>query len=484
LLGLHLAVLAVGSLFLLTVGPLDSVDSVSPIPYCIAFLALVVYMQVTWTLAIGSWLDPYLAFLWAASLFHGGQLALECFGLNPLGLLSGLVPNGLTIRSVLLVLLGFAFLHLGALCGLAFSRDGCSHRPLEFDTVDIAAVRATGWLLLAVSIVPASILLRNALQNAFSGGYFSALFGGVPVTSLQAAPNVLAAFLTPAAMFLLSGSSTNRATRILALAVVSLYSLTYFLIGGRSAATIILISFAWLWHVVVHPLPRKLAITAGLAVVLVFFPLVSLIRGASGIERLSPEAVLTGLKSVNNPAVASLTEMGGSLVTVAYTIQLVPSLREYDMGGSYVLAASTVLPNLFWEIHPGASARSPGHWILKTLDPDTAAMGGGIGYSFIAESYFNFGWFGPVLVMPVLGFLLGRMSRPRGGLCNPAELALAASMLTFLLWMVRNEAWGAARGISWYALGPYICARLLASAIRRAPTGASLRSAFLLRRTT
>ena len=68
------------------------------------------------------------------------------------------------------------------------------------------------------------------------------------------------------------------------------------------------------------------------------------------------------------------------------------------------------MPNLFWDIHPTIARGLACDWITETVDPFADLVGGGLGYSFIAEAYLNFGWFGVPIVTGIIGFLFGNLS--------------------------------------------------------------------------
>jgi oligosaccharide repeat unit polymerase len=166
-------------------------------------------------------------------------------------------------------------------------------------------------------------------------------------------------------------------------------------------------------------------------------------------------------RTIDNPAINSISEMGGSMKTVAYSLQLVPSVRQYDYGRSYIYALLTIFPNLFWKVHPTMSHGQLSDWLIREVDPYVASRGGGLGFSFIAEAYVNFGWIGGALQLALLGFLLSRLMVRVDKTSQPHELAAVACVLAFLLLYVRNEAATITRGLVWYALAPYLLVCIL-----------------------
>src|ERR1017187_8886241 len=99
--------------------------------------------------------------------------------------------------------------------------------------------------------------------------------------------------------------------------------------------------------------------------------------------------------------------------------------RPFDGGVSYLYAALAGFPNVAWSIHPTTAHGTLSAWLVYTVMPYAAANGCGLGYSFIAEAYENFGWIGVPLVLLVTGWIAGRLSEAVRGRSDPASLALA-----------------------------------------------------------
>lgn len=419
-------------------------------------------MVLSWKWVSGTFFDPYTLFLLAAAMFHAGQQMLVCLDMNTGAFLYGMFPPEVSRNTALLVLFSFALLHLGALIASAVTRKPKSSAARD----DIEAklpLLALGWTLFAISILPAAIAVKGAVSSTMAGGYFYALYAHQRATGFAGATNFFAVFLIPSTLFLLAGSSNDqKVARTVSAVVLILYCAVFLFIGGRTVAAVSLPVYAWLWDRLVRPIPRALIISALLIGLLVVFPLISITRNTSGEARLSWDYLKDSWSSLDRPAAASLSETGGSLVTVAYTLELVPLVRDYDLGLSYAFAASTLFPNLFWDIHPAIAHGSPGNWMMSVVAPDTAAAGGGLGYSFIAEAYFNFGWFGPLFI-GLLGFSIGWLARWCSGNTDPVRCACVANALMPLLWASRNDAAGAFRDVVWMGVLPYIGIRVFRS---------------------
>ena len=293
-----------------------------------------------------------------------------------------------------------------------------------------------------------------------AGGYM-ALFQQQAITGVLASQNVLAGFFLPGLIFFLTGSNRSKAILTITGFLVLSQSIIYLALGSRFYAIAPLVAYAWIWHRCIRPLPLKWGIVSALVLLIFIIPTTAVIRTTTLGERSSIESLLTGYSSVNNPAVVSIAEMGGTLQTIALTIELVPSIRPFDYGLQYIYSTFTVLPNIFWNIHPTIAHGTPAAWLVQTVDPFTAAAGGGLGYSFIAEAYLNLGFWGAPLVLLVIGFLFTRFVIWASWSDDPAKFAAIAVFLASFMFFTRQDSTGVIRPLVWYSLLPYITSLLL-----------------------
>lgn len=436
----------------------------------LALLLLFGWSLWSWIVLTRSWFDPYSLFLVAANLFNAGQAFLEVFDLNPSGMLPDLFPERTVLDSLFLVFLGLSAMHLGALLSVGQPNTKPQAANAGYlRTPGPADVRLAGWLLLLASVGPTALLLRDAFQRVLSGGYFS-LYQAEQAVGVQGVPQILASFLVPAALFLLAGSKGSPANVAASAAIVLTNACCQLFLGYRYYAVMPLVAYLWVWHLAVRPVPKTLLAGVSIVLIGVVLPLVGATRETRGETRLSVEFLAEAFSSMESPAVNILFEMGGSLRTVAHTLELVPETRDFDGGMGYLYGMLTLIPNLFWDIHPSVAAGTPSSWLIWTVDPETAALGGGLGYSFIAEAYLNFGWLGTPLVTGLLGFLYGKfvLWGLRTGKHSAANLALVASFCSFFTFYAREDVPVVFRSLIWYSLGPYCLAYLIASLRRGA----------------
>lgn len=95
-------------------------------------------------------------------------------------------------------------------------------------------------------------------------------------------------------------------------------------------------------------------------------------------------------------------ELGWSMSSLVWTMHLTGN--TFRKGTSYLFAFTAIIPNLgFWKEHPAALYSNLGEWMQKELGRTT-----GLGYTFVAETYINFWWYG-LIVMFLFGCIASRL---------------------------------------------------------------------------
>ena len=113
------------------------------------------------------------------------------------------------------------------------------------------------------------------------------------------------------------------------------------------------------------------------------------------------------IKELSNATLSRLSLLEQS----ANVIELTPSRVPYQYGSLYFYIAVTLVPRFLWPDKP--SVNDANHWYQVTYgltDPQQLSTVS-IAVGTVAESYINFGWFGPVLIIFPLGIFLGSFER-------------------------------------------------------------------------
>lgn len=339
----------------------------------------------------GSLFNPWGLFLIAAILFNGGQILLRAVGTIVERQYAPLFSDEIYAQTLVLVSISILAFLIGGLCaGRVRTRHDVAEpgRGGERDTILLWIV---GWSMVAVSVWPAAAGLVEGIRTVMAEGYFS-LYSGPVETGVDALESKLAALLAPGLMFLLAGSQGRRRWgRLVSLVIIIALCVGLFFQGYRGAAVMPIMGYAWLWHRTVKPLPSALLGSGALVLLFVVFPLVKETRNLQGSERLSVESLVESYFSIENPAIAIVDEMGRSMNTVSYTLKLVPEVRDFDLGSSYVLSMLTIVPNFGNGLHPAVSGVQYGKWLTQQVNPWLASRGGGWGSHLLPKHILTLG---------------------------------------------------------------------------------------------
>lgn len=99
------------------------------------------------------------------------------------------------------------------------------------------------------------------------------------------------------------------------------------------------------------------------------------------------------------------------LQQTANVMEITPDKVPYQYGHLYSYVGVTFIPRFFWPDKP--SVNDANHWyqVSYGLTSPRGLSSVSIAVGTLAESYINFGWLGPVLVMFPLGIFLGFLQR-------------------------------------------------------------------------
>jgi O-antigen polysaccharide polymerase Wzy len=466
-------------------------------PCCCCILVLTLWYLGSWFWLTRRLFDPYTLFLFAAVLFNAGQAYLEVLHLNRFGLLRGQYSAATLANTLFFVALGLSAFHLGALLSLAahnailalsdlrqpfkkvaMTRQRSRANPAgNDDPSNVSALTVStpmspiqsldtapgtiwiGWGLASIAVLPSIYDFLQSLRVVLTQGY-QGLYQGEQETSFGAASGVLGGFLMTAAIFLLTGSTVkgssaySKRTRNVALGLMVLYIISRLLLGQRNKVGTAVAAVVWLWHWWVAKLPTVIVLGTAIALS-ILFPIIAATRNLAGQSGGSLDALQAQTYGESNPLISTLSEMGGTMMTTASTIDLVPSARPFQMGADYGYALLTLFPNLFWKIHPTIERGLAGNWLTWAINPEFASRGGGYGYSFIAEAYLNFGWIGGPMMLGLIGFLFASLTLWAINSTSAARIALIATFAVFFPFYARSESALHVRALVWYAAMPY-----------------------------
>lgn len=420
-------------------------------PTCWGTLLIFGWILFSWNRLTRHFLDLYIVFILATAAFNCGQIFLEVFNLNSAGLLFGKFSDRTLFETVLFVTGALVWIHFGVLVRMSQSGDVVPTNILKRAPRNLFTV---GMVMVMVSLLPTLWVLKEMYEVVKVSGYFG-LYGREDQIGIDNLLTLISNFFVPGMLFALAGAKRKKYFRLWGSIAIICYGGLLILLGRRGDGAEALLVYFLVFHICIRPIKKKVVIAISVFMLIVVFPLVASIRNMDLNKRGDLSTLITAYESIDNPAQMAIAEMGGSMQSIAHTLELVPKVRDYDNGASYLYAGFSVFPNLFWSIHPSVARGSPSVWLVKTVEPDIAALGGGLGYSYIAEAYFNFGWWLGWLFLAILGYALSSFMCWSQFSGDPLKIAAAASFLSSLVSFARADSQSIIRPLFWYSLLPY-----------------------------
>lgn len=350
-----------------------------------AFLIYIFYERTI----VSSFIIIFLAFI----LFQYGMPVL--YALDPFYSSSYLTRNfneELMKQAVLYSVICFQFFAMGGIAGDKAKREvSLNKRYLKEGNIRFVSISLS--VLTGAAAIPYAILnmiaaLRYGYASSAANNMITAVGGGVT--------NAATAVFVPAMLLVMIYSKTKQAGKICA-AVLAVFSIIYSIGGFRSTGlTLMLVVVFYRFidqgdHTSISSAEKRkkavylvliLALAAILSICIAYF------RGGQKFDSFSPFAAIR----------ATIDEMGFSFTSICFTMKYIPQETPYQMGQSYISAIIALIPQhmdptgLIAEI----LRNTPERWMA--VHTRQLGYNFGLGYSVIAESFYNFGYLGIIAV--------------------------------------------------------------------------------------
>lgn len=429
-------------------------------PLSWGFVILFLWMVYTWKVKHKHLLDPYILFLIAATLFNGGFIIvmvmpfrgdvplLDFFNLEDIFSLRQIFDT------FLLVLVSLMSFHFGALLNPAKHKQKKDDQAdnIELEIIKRKKLRQIGLGILFISLLPSLIMFNKAIHFSSIYGYKE---GWIQRFDVSAPIRILSGLFLPGVLFVIAGSKRRWFILFLSLISLLLYSGVYLYVGARRFAVSALLAGIWTWDTCIKKIPRILLLITGMVILFGILPFVRISRQTPGVAYFDLLRFIDQYSELYRLFQESLIEIARTSKIITFTMELIPEVRPFAKGQSYINAIASIIPNLFWDVHPTAK-NNLAQWFVETRFPIFARTGGGFGFSFIAEAYLNFGWIGTPLVVSVIGFFFARFVLWASESHNPLKIATVASFLYYFLLFARGESYLLPRYFLWYSVFPYL----------------------------
>lgn len=304
------------------------------------------------------------------------------------------------------------------------------------DFTEATHMRWAAYCLLSLSVIPYFLMLARSREVAAAAGYMGLFTDGGYVRGTYGA---LASAFVPGCFYLFGSSAPRSYGRVIAMALLCAGVGPYLFCGDRGLLFSVIVATTWYYHAHVKPLRARQLVPIAIALLIVS----RLVFAA----RLGNATMLTvtdlATKQVSPLAsvIDAVAELGGSLATVAYTIDLVPTTRPFEYGMTYLYSFASLFPSLIFPNgnHPTWSRGEEAAWLISIVSPRTAEHGGGLGFSLIAETYLNFGMLFGASFFFFIGLFTAVVNRYATSPGFPNRGAAGAVFLTISMLAARGE---------------------------------------------
>lgn len=415
-------------------------------------LLQLIYIFWSWHKLTGRYIDAYMVFMIACYAFNLSQPIMEIFDCvaPERSLITHYYwPMSIYCLGTVVTMAFILCFHFGAILAAKPEKMKLHHSDPDKYALQLKAIKkvATPLAILSFPFYMYNTVIMMVVSMTM--GYGAIYDGDIGTSTLF---KLIGDFYVPAliSLFLVS-QATGKRIWLIAIITVLTAVMPPLIIGGRSNAIIIL-AVLFIVYSFFHKLSLKRVVIVGLSTYFIFVVFTA-ISGSRGKIHRDLASMTEQNDDKGNPALFTLSEMGGSLQPLMHCIGILPSKMDYKYGESYLYSITTIVPNMgFWKEHPATEKANLGNWLQDYL-----RINYGPGFSIVAEAYYNFGYFG-CLMMLFLGWGFTKIYRlvSRSELMkNPIAFIIAVIFLFFTIKLVRNSFEFAVRAIFYYCLPMY-----------------------------
>lgn len=403
--------------------------------------------------------NAYIIYVLVAYFYWLGLLFLNALNINIDGTVLSWFNYKTLIGPIVYSVLGFGLFQLAALLYTQknFFITNFSQSEIFTSRRNRNAVLFTSVILLFVSApIYYSNLINNVTVSVTSG--YGALYNNPnDSSSVNNIISSLEIFFIPGLYLFFSVNRKSKIARYFVISLVVVNILLSFLTGVRSSALILLISFLWLYHVQVSPLKGKKNILLIILGIFVMALSVSIIQYRGTSDKTLTEFLNIFSKNIGeeNFVIKFISELGYSIYPLIETMRLIPENMDFAYGFSYLSSFLAIIPSLFLGGFSFTKYAALDVWLMNKLN-----INYGPGYSLIAETYYNFGWFG-LFLMLILGGIIVRIFNNM--VVNDGKVvrnAYIAILIYYLLMTTRSPLLLSVRNIFYGIIIPMVLIKL------------------------
>lgn len=404
--------------------------------------------------------DAFFYFILLSYFFSFGQSILTLIGYTVPSNIAFSITNGYFSGEVYLSSARFSVSAISIVTfGYLVSHSNCHCNNISENKELYFKDRAlnVAWKLLLVSIVPTYYLLYQDIIGVVTNGYGSTLVNASGISKIFS----IISGLFPSSILLIYALEEKYRKGLFV--IIASYFFLQLAGGSRIEVFRFLIMMLLISDLYRKELTRKrwiIVVVIGLGAAFVF-SLVSNIRTYIFITDDIVQMISNAAKDLvkKNFIFEAIKEMGNTQITNALVYTYCPSKVGYHYGFSLIQMLWGIIPNFIGNAYTAANG------IDVVFSPLYTRTNAGIGASFIAEGYWNFGYFAVVYYF-MFGKIWAYLCNEFDSFCagrkdNAMKLWITLFVIYYMVFMVRSESLTFGRNLVYYAIIPAIICRMV-----------------------
>jgi hypothetical protein len=370
---------------------------------------------------------------------------------STINIIANTIPNELYYDTSLFIYICHAFLSWGILFYNYFSKKAKIVGTEYIRSENINLIKKIGWILIIIGVAPKLYIDITKLKLFLDGSYINTYSMDLPGALV-----FMSKLIEYGLIILLIVYRDSKLKVNLIIIIASLLESLAFLSGNRASPVIFLITLFFIKNKVKPNFKFKSLIIYS---IIGYFSLIAIstIGEIRGNPYRDSEYIFETLTSYFSfkPLIRILLEFGGTIVTVAYSIQYFPEYGNVQFGFNYLISILYSFPNFGYQslIYNNIS--------YVNNFPSNARMF--LGGSYIGESYYSLNFAAPVIIF-LIGIVIAIISTKINYYIANKNWIKVIYLLPFiqsLLWWTRDYFGSSVRDIVWFAFLVFILSQML-----------------------
>lgn len=339
-------------------------------------------------------------------IFWTGQILLKVLGVEDYSKIA--YETSKLINTVRYSVTSMVFMHIGA---MSATKKSVNYGFKDFEkNINKRALKITGIILLFISAPFYFYNLYALVRTSLTYGYM-ALYGydgeSFNTSALGILGNLKLFFIPSLFMLLTVYKNKTIIRKMISIGIIVLAGILY-LIGTRFSAVSLLIAYGWYYCTSIKKINGK-----NILVLLSILVVIAVTTNAIAVFRNRKEkSIQTLMESIEetkseNFVFSLVKEMGGSMKALYYTMSFVPSTQEYSYGYTYFASIMSIIPSQLMGGYSFANTADLPTWLMNKMQ-----INYGPGFSIVAETYYNFGQIGSVMIF-LIGIIFAKLYENR-----------------------------------------------------------------------